>query len=240
MSRNKRVIWKKEDDALTKMRQKHGIRDMDINGINPYCFNVILPLKYGDKKVKAFATDLFHELGLIDEECEMDFSGCTSLCDLVKDEEMGCYCVIFNHHDLIDCKPGDELYQYTVAAMCESGEEDENDDAAWMQELSDGIKSGAIKSKTGEGFFILKGEYYDAIKAGRHTTEYRDISPRNLAKSIGIKTVKFQRGYEKVQMRYEVTSVGFLDADNRECDPYNIPPGFFATTIAIHLGKRIG
>ena len=239
MAKNKRVIWKKEDDALTKMRQKHGIRDMDINGINPYCFNVILPLKYGDKKVKAFATDLFHELGLLDEECEMDFSGCTSLCDLVKDEEMGCYCVIFNHHDLMDCKPGDELYQYTIAAMCESGEEDENDDAAWMQELSDGIKSGAIKSKTGEGFFILKGEYYDAIKAGRKTTEYRDISPRNLAKSIGIKTVKFQRGYEKVQMRYEVKSVGFLDADDRECDPYNIPPGFFATTIAIHLGKRI-
>ena len=41
-------------------------------------------------------------------------------------------------------------------------------------------------------------------------------------------------------MRYEVKSVGLLDADDRECDPYNIPPGFFATTIAIHLGKRIG
>ena len=241
MAKNKRVIWKKEDDALTKMRQKHGIRDMDIIGINPYCFNVILPLKYGDKKVKAFANDLFHELGLLDEEDNMDFSGCAAFCDLVKDEEMGwCYCVIFNHHDVIGSEPGDELYQYTVAAACEASEEDENDDAAWMQELSDGIKSGAIKSKSGEGFFILKGEYYDAIKAGRKTTEYRDISPRNLAKSIGIKIVKFQRGYEKVQMRYEVKSVGLLDADDRECDPYNIPPGFFATTIAIHLGKRIG
>lgn len=89
-------------------------------------------------------------------------------------------------------------------------------------------------------FIILKGEYYDAIKDGRKTTEYRDLSPRNLAKSIGIKTVKLQRGYEQVQMRYEVKSVGLLDADDRECDPYNIPPGFFATTIAIHLGKRIG
>ena len=133
MSRNKRVIWKKEDDALTKMRQKHGIRDMDINGINPYCFNVILPLKYGDKKVKAFANDLFHELGLLDEEDNMDFSGCAAFCDLVKDEEMGCYCVIFNHHDVIGSEPGDELYQYTVAAACEASEEDENDDAAWMK-----------------------------------------------------------------------------------------------------------
>ena len=40
--------------------------------------------------------------------------------------------------------------------------------------------------------------------------------------------------------RFEVASVGLLDADDRECDPYNIPPGFIATTIAIHLGKRIG
>ena len=31
-----------------------------------------------------------------------------------------------------------------------------------------------------------------------------------------------------------------IDADDRECDPYAIPPGFLATTIAIHLGKRIG
>ena len=40
-------------------------------------------------------------------------------------------------------------------------------------------------------------------------------------------------------MRYEVKSVGLLDADGRECDPYNIPNGFIARTIAIHLGKRV-
>jgi hypothetical protein len=121
----------------------------------------------------------------------------------------------------------------------------EGDDVAWMQELTEGIKSGAIKSKSGEGYFVLKGEFFDAINAGRKTTEYRDLSPRNLAKSIGIKTVKLQRGYghpgqPPEQMRFEVASVGLLDADDRECDPYNIPDGFIATTIAIHLGKRIG
>jgi hypothetical protein len=158
---------------------------------------------------------------------------------------MGCYCVIFNHHDVIDSEPGDDLYQYTVAAACEEGQEDEEDDASWMQKLAEDIKSGAIRSKSGEGYFVLKGEYFDAIKAGRTTTEYRDLSPRNLSKSIGIKTVKLQRGYghpgqPPEQMRLEVKSVGLLDADDRECDPYNIPDGFIATTIAIHLGKRIG
>ena len=41
-------------------------------------------------------------------------------------------------------------------------------------------------------------------------------------------------------MRFEVESVRFMDADDRECDPYNIPDGFVAATIAIHLGKRVG
>ena len=76
------------------------------------------------------------------------------------------------------------------------------------------------------------------------TTEYREMTPRNLSLSIGINTVKFQRGYghpgkQPRQMRYEVKSVGLLDPEDRECDPYAIPPGFIATTIAIHLGKRV-
>ena len=77
------------------------------------------------------------------------------------------------------------------------------------------------------------------------TTEYRDLTPRNLSLSIGIKTVKLQRGYghhgqSPRQMRFEVSSVRLMDADDRECDPYAIPPGFIATTIAIHLGMRMG
>ena len=32
----------------------------------------------------------------------------------------------------------------------------------------------------------------------------------------------------------------YIKNQDRECDPYNIPDGFLATTIAIHLGKRIG
>ena len=242
----KKIIWKREDDALTKMQKRHGIRDIELCGINPYCINVMVPLDYGDEKVKAFANDLFHELGLIDDEYDMDFSGCTSLCDLVKDEDKECYCVIFNHHDVVGSEPGDDLYQYTIEAICKaSDDEDGDDDEARMRELADGIKSGAIRSKSGEGFFVLKSEFFKAIKAGTKTTEYRDITPRNLSMSIGIKTVKLQSGYghpgqPPEQMRFEVASVGFLDADDNECDPYNIPDGFVATTIAIHLGKRIG
>ena len=89
-----------------------------------------------------------------------------------------------------------------------------------MKYIAAGIKSGEFKSKSGEGYFVLKGEFFDAIKAGRKTTEYRDLTPRNLSKSIGIKTIKLQRGYghpgqPPEQMRFEVASVGFLDANDR-------------------------
>ena len=129
--------------------------------------------------------------------------------------------------------------------MREGEGEDEEDDEAWMQQLADAIKSGEFRSKSGEGYFVLKGEYFDAIEAGRKTTEYRELSPRNLSHSIGIKTVKLQRGYGHAgqppkQMRFEVKSVRLMDAADRECDPFAIPSGFLATTIAIHLGKRIG
>jgi hypothetical protein len=127
----------------------------------------------------------------------------------------------------------------------DSNDGDGDDAEQIMQVIAAGIKSGAIRSKSGEGYFVLKGEYYDAIEAGHKTTEYRDLTPRNLSMSIGIKTVKFQRGYghpgkPPKQMRFEVKSVRLMAADDRECDPYAIPPGFIATTIAINLGRRIG
>ncbi len=56
------------------------------------------------------------------------------------------------------------------------------------------------------------------------------------------KTIRFNRGYVKnaPQMRWEVEKVVFLDNEGNECDPFNVPEDFWPTTIAIHLGKRIG
>ena len=31
-----------------------------------------------------------------------------------------------------------------------------------------------------------------------------------------------------------------MKKNDNECDPFNVPDGFCPTTIAIHLGKRIG
>ena len=257
LGKGTRVDWAKENEVFAQMLVKHGIRKFHVQMANPYCVEMSIPFSENENSVRNFANDLFHVLDVLDADYELDFGQLTDCSGLDLNEDARCYYVLFNHHDVKECHPGDAMYKYKLEVYESGGEVDEENadveepedgeltPAQIMKYIADGIKSGAIRSKSGEGYFVLKGEFFDAIKAGRKTTEYRDLTPRNLSKSIGIKTVKLQRGYghpgqPPEQMRFEVSSVGLLDSDDRECDPYNIPGDFIATTIAIHLGKRIG
>ena len=256
LGRGTRVDWSRENKVFSDMLAKHGIGMFHVEMVNPYFVEISIPMAVNKNIVRRFANDLFHELDVLDANYDLDFGQLTDCSGLDLNEAARCYYVVFNHHDVKECRPGDAMYKYKVEVYESNGEDGEDADsegdsegtlspAQIMRYIAAGIKSGEFRSKSGEGYFVLKGEYYDAIEAERKTTEYRDLTPRNLSLSIGIKTVKFQRGYghpgqPPKQMRYEVKSVGLLDADDRECDPYAIPPGFIATTIAIHLGKRMG
>ena len=92
---------------------------------------------------------------------------------------------------------------------------------------------------------MLAGEFYDAIDAGKKTVEYRDFTEYNIKRTIGLKTVRFNRGYGSKgkppkQMQWEVKGVVLMDGEENECDPYNVPEDFWPVTIALQLGKRIG
>ena len=130
--------------------------------------------------------------------------------------------------------PDDKLQFETVEAISVSTDE--------SQALVDGLKAGRLKSKSPDGYLVLKAEFYDAIEAGTKKVEYRDFTEYNLKRTIGIKTVRFNRGYVKnaSQMRWEVEKIVLLDGEDNECDPFNVPDDFWPVTIAIHLGKRIG
>ena len=83
----------------------------------------------------------------------------------------------------------------------------------------------------------------DAEKSHHAATRRRDgFTEYNIKRAIGLKTVRFNRGYVKnaPQMKWEVKKVVLMDGEDRECDPFNVPEGFLPTTIALHLGKRIG
>ena len=121
------------------------------------------------------------------------------------------------------------------------------DDAQYRKELNlllEGIKAGRLKSKSPDGYLVLAGEFYDAIEAGKKKVEYRDFTENNLKRTIGIKTIRFNRGYGSKgkppkQMRWEVKRVALVDDENEECNPMKVPEDFWPTTIAIHLGKRL-
>ena len=112
------------------------------------------------------------------------------------------------------------------------------------EELIAEVKAGQIKSNSIDGYLVLAGEFYDEIEAGTKTVEYRDFTKYNLKRTIGITSVRFNRGYghpgqPPAQMRWEVEKVVFQDAADNECDPMTTPDGFVPVRIAIYLGKRI-
>ena len=228
---------------------------LEMNGLDDYLYCMEMAKDIDEDVLMEASNELFHRIGVLPEDRNLALDEEIEYCTVHRNEYSGRYFVIFNHPIVMgrdNC--GDTVKVFGEAqrkAIAEEEAEDsgddgfaEEDDETWMRQLADDIKSGAIRSKSGEGYFVLKGEYYDAIETGRKTTEYRDLTPRNLSLSIGIKTVKFQRGYghpgkPPKQMRYEVSFVRLMDASDRECDPFALPSGFIATTIAIHLGKRI-
>ncbi len=110
------------------------------------------------------------------------------------------------------------------------------------EDLIAGIKSGKIKSKSTDGYLVLAREFYDKIESGEKKIEYRDFTAYNLKRTIGITSIRFNRGYVKnaPQMRWEVQKVVLMDENDHECDPFDVPEGFCPTTIAVHLGQRLG
>lgn len=112
-------------------------------------------------------------------------------------------------------------------------------------DLIAGIKSGQLQSKSADGYLVLAGEFYDKIESGEKTVEYRDFTAYNLKRTIGIKTIRFNRGYGSKgippkQMQWDVEKVMLIDAANNEFEPLQAPADLQPTAIAVHLGKRIG
>ena len=104
------------------------------------------------------------------------------------------------------------------------------------------------KGATDEAYLTLDYKYYDMIKSGEKTTEFRDYSPTWVKRLLShpIKTVRFQRGYggpghpPPEQMVFNVKAVLLYEiGTRRECPADNPCEGIMPTHIAIDLGERI-
>ena len=224
---------------------RNGVDDVELSGDaeNPYSYFLEIPLAVDEQVAVKTCNELFHVLGLLPEGRNLALGELGDYCDIVSLEGNGCYLAVFNHPIMVGLDESDPKSEFILKNWreCDGDEEEADEEAFAMLEFIDGIKAGRLKSKTLDGYLVLKGEFYDAIDSGRKTVEYRDFTEYNLKRTIGLKTIRFNRGYVKnaPQMKWEVEKVVLLDADDNECDPFSVPDGFWPFMIAIHLGKRL-
>lgn len=225
--------------------RKHKLKDTALAQANPFLFSLFVPVSNGEAKVAEACNELFHGLGVLPKDKVLPIGECGDYCSLAIDAD-GFDCIAqFNHPSAMAFKKGDEEYQFTLKGIVEADAAAAEAEEAEMLRLVGGIKTGRLKSKSSDGYLGLAGEFYDAIEAGTKKVEYRDFTEYNLKRTIGLRTIRFNRGYGSQgqpprQMRWEVEKVALMDGEDSECDPFNVPEGFWPTAIAIHLGKRLG
>ena len=226
-------------EALGGVLDDNGIGEWAADMPNPYLVELRIPVSVGESKaIKAF-NELFHAIGVLPENDMLPMGESRDYCAMFDDGTS--FGAMFNFPMAKGFGESDEEYQFTIKAINVAEEEGAAAEDAEMIELVEGIRIGRIKSKSEDGYLVLKGEFYDAIEAGEKKVEYRDFTEYNINRTIGIKTVRFNRGYAKnaPQMQWKVDRIVLLDGED-ECDPYNVPEDFRPEAIAVHLGERIG
>lgn len=232
-------------EIAIKAIESNGLKDVVSQVDNPFLLSLYVPIANNRRKVVAAANEIFHGLGVLPVERTLKMGEGDDYCYMTVASDGDYYVLSFNHPKALSFTEGDEEYQYTIKYDHEQQEKEALEEEEVTHRLIAGIKVGRLKSKTPDGYLVLAGEFYDAIESGEKKIEYRDFTEYNVKRTIGLKTVRFNRGYGSKgkppkQMRWEVKKVVLMDNDDNECDPFNVAEDFWPTTIAIHLGKRIG
>ena len=233
------------NETVMPIVERYALEDTEPGLYNPFLFALTIPVKNGEEKTIKCANEIFHALGVLPKERSLAMAEAGDYCAIFTDEDGATYTLLFNHPVAMAFKSGDEEYEFTIKGRNEIEEAEAEAEEAEMRSLVDGIKIGRLKSKTPDGYLVLAGEFYDAIEAGKKTVEYRDFTEYNIKRTIGLKTVRFNRGYGSKgkppkQMQWEVKGVVLMDGEENECDPYNVPEDFWPVTISLQLGKRVG
>ena len=232
------------DEAVRYVFGGSGIKGVDLyeDGDNPFSYLIEIPLQNDERLVLRKCNELFQLIGLLPEDKCLALGELGDYCEIVKGGNSGgeMYVASFNHPAVFDLGEDDPEIRFVLKNWRDW--EDGEEESAEIKRLVDGIKDGVLKSKSTDGYLVLKGEFYDAIELCDKTVEYRDFTEYNIKRTIGIKTIRFNRGYVKnaPQMQWTVEKVVLLDGEGGECDPFDVPEDFCPTAIAIHLGKRIG
>lgn len=116
-------------------------------------------------------------------------------------------------------------------------------------EKPENTATDSAEEKSSEAYLVLKAEFYNKIKEGKKTVEYRDFTTYWIERLLDhpLKTVKLNLGYTDEHMIFEIDWIGVIDGDKEihafdekgEMSEEGKSEDFCPDTIAIHLGKRI-
>ena len=98
--------------------------------------------------------ELFHVLRLLPEGKNLALGELDDYCNIVPPEGNWCYLAVFNHPIVVGLKESDPGSEFILKNWRDYGDDEE---VFEMQELIDGIKEGRLKSKTPDGYLVLKG-----------------------------------------------------------------------------------
>ena len=84
-------------DTAWELLESHKIKKADISQINPFLQALVIPKSEGEKRIKAFANDLFHTLGLLLDDGELDVGMSNRYCSFDVNDEHELYYIFFNH-----------------------------------------------------------------------------------------------------------------------------------------------
>ena len=139
---------------------EHGIDVVQMNGLDEYLYYAEMPESMDEKTLMMAANEFFHRICVLEEERELTLDEETEYCTVHHNEHTGKYFVLFNHPFVIDAKASGAEFGETAREFGETQRkllaEEEAGETQIMEFIANAIKSGAIRSKSGEGVFLLK------------------------------------------------------------------------------------
>lgn len=208
--------------------------------VNPLEFIMEIPSSYSAELVMRACNKVFHALELLPADKGLALGELGDYCDVRPPQADVGYIVSFNDPVVFTIDKTEQTYKYILKNWRDWDEEKEA--KFEIQNLVEELKAKRLISNLPEEQLTIKAESYDAIDSGTKKVEHLEFIRYYIMSVIGRKIIRFRRGDDKgaKQMRWEMEKVVLLNGEGRECDPFNVPEDFWPTTIAIHLGNRIG
>ena len=105
-------------ETVMKVFEPYGrLKDVNLTMDNPMLFNLSIGCSNGEKTAKEVFNGIFHSLGLVDKDVNLELEDWCDYCGMFHDEENHKYFAVFNHPAILNFGPASEEYGLTLKGM---------------------------------------------------------------------------------------------------------------------------